>query len=211
MTKTLGETSFKETAFGILPRSKIIPLEIEGLDKAWQFTLVTRSKGNIPITPEFLKKVHNVGFGWIFPDFGGKYRTVEVSVSDHIPPECYLVPEHVENLCQDISTRLKHLPNQSNSNFLIELTNLLAWAHHRFLWIHPFVDYNGRIARLLNNIILLNIDHPPIELKVETKSGRKMYIQALQAYDQGKSSKLEKIISASIEEATSDLLRLEGK
>ena len=31
MAKRPGETSYKETAFGIIPRSKLIPLEIEGI------------------------------------------------------------------------------------------------------------------------------------------------------------------------------------
>jgi len=37
MTKRQGETSYKETAFGIIPRSKLILLEIEGVKKAWDF------------------------------------------------------------------------------------------------------------------------------------------------------------------------------
>ena len=44
MSKRLGETSYKETAFGIIPRSKLIPLEIEGIKKAWEFVLKINSK-----------------------------------------------------------------------------------------------------------------------------------------------------------------------
>jgi len=46
---------------------------------------------------------------------------------------------------------------------------------------------------------------PPIELKVETKLGRKKYIVALQKADQGNYLALEKIIKLAIEETISEM------
>lgn len=60
--KRKGETSYKETAFGVIPRSKLIPLEIEGIKKAWNFVLKCESKQKILFTPTFLKELHYVGF-----------------------------------------------------------------------------------------------------------------------------------------------------
>lgn len=202
VVKKQGETSYKETAFGIISRIKLIPLEIEGIKKAWDFVLSQRKQGNLPITPVFLKKLHQVGFGWIFPKTAGKFRAIEVVVSEHTPPKFYLVPEMIENFCKDTKARMNHLPKIDESNFLEELIKLMAWAHHRFLWIHPFQDYNGRIARLLNNIILLNLNLPPIELKVETKLGRKKYIKALQEADNGNYLLLGEVIKKAIEESS---------
>jgi len=206
MHKQQGETSYKETAFGVIPRSKLIPLEIEGIKRAWDFVLEKRKKTKIPTTPSLIKKLHFVGFAWIFPETGGKFRTVEVTVSDHAPPKHYQLPQLMENYCRDIEERLEHLPNIDKGNFLEELVHFLAWLHHRFLWIHPFKDYNGRIARLLTNVILLNLDLPPIELEVETKTGRKKYIQALKNADNGDHSSLEKLIRDAIEETTEELI-----
>jgi Fic family protein len=159
----------------------------------------------LPLTLDFIKEIHKIGFGWIFPELGGKFRVIEVTVSNHIPPKFFLIPQLMEDFMKDSQTRIKHLPKIEDEKFLNELISLLAWSHHRFLWIHPFKDYNGRIARLLNNIILLNLNLPPIELKVETKSGRKKYIEALQSADNHDYSKLEKIFRSAIEEATREL------
>lgn len=211
MTKRQGETSYRETAFGIIPRSKLIPLEIEGVKRAWDFILKRRKKMKIPITPQFIKKIHFVGFGWIFPKTAGKFRRVEVTASNHMPPKYHQLSEFMDSYCKDLSERLKHLPTLDKANFLEELVHFLAWAHHRFLWIHPFKDYNGRIGRLLINIVLLNLDLPPIELKVETKTGRKKYIQALENADNGDLSKLEKLIRNAIEETTKELAAYEKK
>lgn len=205
MSKNKGETSYKETAFGIIPRSKLIPLEVEGIRKAWDFVLKESQKGKLPLTTDFIKEIHKIGFGWIFPEMGGKFRNIEITVSNHIPPKFYLIPQLMEDFMKDLQTRIKHLPKIEDEKFLNELISLIAWSHHRFLWIHPFKDYNGRIARLLNNIILLNLNLPPIELKVETKSGRKKYIEALQSADNHDYLKLEKIIKSAIEEATQEL------
>lgn len=61
MKKKIGETSYKETAFGIIPRSKLIPLEIEGIKRAWDFVMGKFSKGKITIIPDFIQKLHEVG------------------------------------------------------------------------------------------------------------------------------------------------------
>lgn len=205
MTKKPGETSYQETAFGIIPRSKLIPLEIEGIKRAWDFVLKQGQKAKIPITPELIKKLHEVGFSWIFPETSGKFRKIEVTVSDHNPPKYYLLPQLMSSYCQDLKERLVHLPAFNQPDFVKELINLLAWAHHQFLWIHPFKDYNGRIARLLINVILLNLNLPPIELKVETKVGRRRYITALKKADVGDDSALVKLIQEAIEETSKEI------
>ncbi len=96
--------------FGIIPRSQLIPLEIEGIKRAWDFIVKKKSHGRIPFTTAFLKKVHKIGFGWIFPEFGGKFRAIEVRVSKHVPPKSYLVPQLMEGLMRDLKVRFHHLP-----------------------------------------------------------------------------------------------------
>lgn len=199
--RKIGETTYKETAFGIIPRSKLVLLEIEGIKKSWDFILQQKEKNQFDLNSDFLKKIHRIGFAWIFPDLCGNFRTIDVSVSNHKPPKHYLVQQLIYEFCSDLNVRIDNLPSISNIKFLDELVILLAWAHHKFLWIHPFVDYNGRIARLLINLILLKINLPPIELKVETKVGRLKYIEALQLADTGNFSKLESLVKKAIEES----------
>lgn len=201
MDRRLGETGYKQTAFGIIPRSKLIPLEVEGIKRAWDFFIKKNEKKEDMFTSYFLREVHREGFGWIFPDMGGKFRTIDVSVSHHTPPKSYLVPQLMDDFLKDVQVRMESLSKVGDESFIDELITLLAWAHHRFLWVHPFQDYNGRIGRILNNIILLSLDFPPIELKVETKSGRKAYVEALQSADAGNFSALETIIRRSLNEA----------
>lgn len=105
MTKRLGETSYRETSFGIIPRSKLIPLEIEGIKKAWDFVVRERKRGEIAITLSFIKKLHEIGFAWIFPKTGGKFRKIEVTVSNHEPPKFYLLPQLTIDYCEDIKER----------------------------------------------------------------------------------------------------------
>ncbi len=203
--KTQGETSYKDTSFGIIPRSKLIPLEIEGIHRAWSFVLKKRNKSKIVITLDFIKKLHQLGFAWIFPKIGGHFRRVEVTVSNHTPPKFYLLPQLITDYCLDIKERLNYLPKIENQKFIEELIKFLAWSQHKFLWIHPFQDYNGRIARLLTNVILLNLDLPPIELKIETTIDRKKYITALQEADGGDFKKLENLIKVAVKESVKEL------
>lgn len=203
--KRIGETTYKETTLGIIPRSELILLEIEGIKRAWDFVIEQNLKGKIRLTIPFIKKAHLVGFGWIFPKWGGSFRIIDVTISNYAPPKHYLVPQLMEDFIRDLGIRLKHLPTINQQVFFESLIDLLAWSHHHFLWIHPFQDYNGRIARLLINMILFKFDFPPIEMKIETESSRKKYVHALQKADQGDYTELKKLIHRAMEETAKEL------
>jgi Fic family protein len=59
---------------------------------------------------------------------------------------------------------------------------LAATFHHKFAAIHPFDDGNGRMSRLLMNLILLHYGYPPVVIK---QQDRKAYYYALRQADGG--------------------------
>lgn len=68
-TKPSGATSYKQTALGIIPRTKLLLLEIEGTKKGLEYIhdLIKNNK-NIEITPQLICKIHEISFKLIFPD-----------------------------------------------------------------------------------------------------------------------------------------------
>ena len=102
-------------------------------------------------------------------------------------------------MCQDLKERLKHL-NSADSNYLNDVLELLAWFQHRFVFIHPFLDYNGRVARMLTILIILKLNLPPVEIKAETGNDRKKYLEAMYAADDGDYQKLINLIGAALKE-----------
>lgn len=125
-TKPKSATSYKETAFGILPHSKVIELEREGIQKA-QAYILKLSENKSKITMDLVLKIHRVGFDFIFPDWAGKFRTIDVTVGDYEPPHYSKVPELVKTLCDDLEERLKYIPSQEDAEkYLAEVITLLS-------------------------------------------------------------------------------------
>lgn len=214
-TKPKGETSYersstsyKETAFGILPRLKLIPLEAEGTKKALDYIVKLSDKQSfsankkVKITHELIKDIHREGFGFIFPDWAGSFRTIDVTVGEYEPPHYSKIAVLIKNLCDDLEERLKHVSSlKEEEQFLADIISLLAWFQHRFVWIHPFRDYNGRVARLLTNLLTLNFELPILEIKAETGADRQRYIKAMKAADENDYSKLERLIANALKES----------
>lgn len=207
-TKPKGATSYRETAFGIIPRSKLLTLELEGTKRGLEliYRLVAEDF-RTEITPEIILKIHKEAFGWIFPDWAGKYRTIRVEFSGKEAVPFYQIPELIINLCADLKERLKSL-NPVKEDYIEEAVELLAWFQHCFVWIHPFQDYNGRTARMLTILILLRLGLPPIEIKAETKNDRKNYLESMYAADEGKYQKLENLIGKALGES---LIKINAK
>lgn len=77
----------------------------------------------------------------------GAYRQTQVRIaqSEHLPPEFIQVPQYMQELVAFINE------NHSPKYDLIKV----ALAHHRFGWIHPFGNGNGRVVRLLTYALLI--------------------------------------------------------
>jgi Fic family protein len=208
-TKRKGATSYKDTAFGIIPRSKLVKLEIEGTKKGLEYLgdLLQKQK-SAEITLDLILELHWISFGWIFPKWAGKLRAVQVTFSGKEALPFYQLSELIINLCRDIEKRISHLSNPAKESFILEVVSLLAWFQHKFVFIHPFQDYNGRIARMLTVLILLRLGLPPIELKSEKESDRRSYLTAMQKADGGDLSFLEKLISQALNEILESIKKL---
>ena len=76
----------------------------------------------------------------------GEFRLQEVMVGNHVAVSAGAVPRFLE--------RFEYVYQKLGKT---ELIIALAAAHHRLLWIHPFLDGNGRVARLMSHAMLLDI------------------------------------------------------
>ncbi len=92
-------------------------------------------------------KLHQLFYQQIDVDNAGKYRTVPVFISG----SHYAVTPH-----QKVSAEMKKFVAWFNKNEpKMNPVEFAALAHKKFVFIHPFVDGNGRMARLLMNLALL--------------------------------------------------------
>jgi len=96
----------------------------------------------------------------------GKHPALNVPVSIGDKHGCLpaIVPFVMATYCgklrqriQDLDTRIASLEDGED---LEEIASLVAWAHGEFARIHPFCDGNGRMSRLIANILLLRYDTP---------------------------------------------------
>src|SRR5262249_33741578 len=117
-------------------------------------------------------------------------RGVHVSNPDiFFPP-----PEAVPALIKEFSQDFPHILPSANRDQILTA----ATFSYRFVRIHPYSDGNGRLSRLLMNLILLPSDLP-VYLKAD-KKGRHRYSQALRRADRGNIRPLASLIAMSLRE-----------
>ncbi len=77
----------------------------------------------------------------------GAYRSgaVQIAQADHLPPDAIQVPGYMQELVAFVNR------NDASKYDLMKV----ALAHHRFAWIHPFGNGNGRVVRLLTYALLV--------------------------------------------------------
>jgi len=200
----LGGTSYKQTKFGILPREKVLEMEVLGTRNGLLF-LNSTIKLSSKLTSDFIKEIHKISFSDILMEEAGKFRTVQVTYSGNEAPHFSKIPELIKTLCEDIEFGLSQLPITNNEEYIGRVVEVLAHFQHRFVYIHPFVDYNGRTSRMFTSYILMRLHLPIIEIQTEQEKQRSAYIQALQKADGGDYSDLEEIISSALNESLKEI------
>lgn len=95
--------------------------------------------------PEDMRWVEDPASGERWPVEPGAWRRRDVRVGVHVPISSGALPRFMARL-EDVYAGLAPA----------ETVIAAAAAHHRMLWVHPFLDGNGRVARLMSHAALLD-------------------------------------------------------
>lgn len=146
-----------------------------------------------------LLKLHRLFYQRIDSAHAGVYRQDRIFVTgtDFKFPDPTQVPELMKEFIDQLTEQERRL----------HPIEYAAWVHVRFVTIHPFIDGNGRVARLLMNLILLQHGYivtliPPI-LRFE-------YIQLVRSGNFGKYEPFYEFIAQRVLESYKEYTRLLG-
>jgi len=159
---TIGKKSMKEH-FEVLNHAKAIA-ELE------RFVASKRE-----LTDDLILDLHRLMLTNIDNEDAGRFRqhNVRIMGAVHIPPQAIKVQRLVGELIAWYHSVRRTLPD----------TELAARVHHQIVHIHPFTDGNGRMARLVMNLLLMREGYSPaVILNVD----RKRYYHTLQQADADK-------------------------
>ena len=122
---------------------------------------------NSDINEREVLSIHNLILRGIDQANAGTYRSVQVMIkgSKFSPPAPYLVPKQMEDYFYWYSTHKKN----------VHPVVLAAEMHERLVTIHPFIDGNGRTARLVMNLLLLREGYVIANIKGDVKSRMNYY------------------------------------
>lgn len=135
-----------------------------------------------------LLELHGLVLRSIEDDFAGRLRNagVRISGANFVPPNAVHVSDYLDSLVAYINTN----PQGLNP---VELATVF---HHKFVWIHPFFDGNGRTVRLAMNLLLMRHGFPPA---IILTNDRAKYYSALNQANSGNYSKLMLLMSQAAE------------
>jgi len=170
--------------------------EALGHSKAYDFiyTLIN----NEAITESDILTLHRLFYEQINPEHAGRYRDKKVIITGttYEPPEPDKLPELMRKFVNEIPEKQKEM----------HPVNFAAWVHLQLVNIHPFIDGNGRCARLLANLILMKAGYAVIIIPPVLRSD---YIEALkQAQTKHGANAFYNFISEMVYESLKDYLRI---
>ncbi|WP_304379398.1 Fic family protein [uncultured Parabacteroides sp.] len=172
-TLTLQETELVVNE-GLTISGKSMREHLEAINHAEAIDYIRDfAKSDVVISEHTIKEIHTLVLHGIDRENAGRYRTVPVRISGstHTPPQPYLLAEQM----QAFMSRFAEMEVQKIHPVLIA-----AYLHEVLVRIHPFIDGNGRTARLLMNLYLLRSGYMLVNLK-GSDDVRRLYYTALEA------------------------------
>ena len=187
---TLKET-FLVISEGMTVKNKPLKDHLEAKDhyQALEFLmeLVEHGKRHT-LSQHLIRSLHQLVTRDIEGEEAGKYRRTDVVIlgAKHKPIAAVHVRDEMQKLIEW---------HQKSFNKLHPM-EMAALFHHRFVHIHPFTDGNGRVGRLLMNIILMQKGYP---LTVILKNDRKKYYDSLAKADRNNYAPFVRFVAQNVE------------
>ena len=182
---------------GITIGGKPVRDHLEALGHSEAYDLLFRLAKNQEITEANVKELHRLFYYRIDAKQAGKYRKSRVIITgtDFIPPAPERIPDLMESFIAGLSeARAKHHP-----------VEFCAIIHKEMVTIHPFIDGNGRAARLLMNLALLQAGYP---LAIIPPTLRRDYLDTLNKTHKGDDGPFISFIAGVCYESAKEYLRL---
>jgi Fic family protein len=195
-TLTLSETKVVLLE-GITIGGKSLVEHLETANNAQGFDLMdTMATAEVPINHITVQQLHEAVTRGIL-DSAGRYRTKNVRITGAVrsPADWHNVVREMDALFLSIASPDRTVPETA------------AYLHHRFVAIHPFLDGNGRVARLLMNLYLIRHGYPPV---IVQKEDRQLYYDALRQADEGNVKPFTFFIARAVNDALSHTLAVAG-
>ncbi len=170
--------------------------EARNLSQALDFLETLAGTSDEPIREYDIRQLHSFVLSGI-SDEAGAYRTVsvEISGSGYKPPG----PESVAAQMNEFSSWLGEVSIPTTDTFASVTGLLVAIATHTwFVTIHPFIDGNGRVARLLMNLVLMRYGFP---IAIISKEDRLRYYDALEESQASDLTPLSVLVAECIQES----------
>lgn len=149
-----------------------------------------------PITENDIKQIHHLVLKDVRDADAGRYRSVPVEIggSQYKPP----APESVPAQMHEFGKWLTNVTATAGQSEQAEALLAAAAAHTWFVTIHPFIDGNGRVARLILNLMLMRYGYP---IAIITKADRSRYYDALEISQTSDLTALASLILECLEES----------
>lgn len=170
--------------------------EAKNLSEALDFLEELAANPARPILESDLRQMHALVLKGIKEDEAGRYRTavVEIGGSQFKPPAPESVPAEMQTF--GLWLQRASVPGELFAN---EDALLAACAAHTwFVTIHPFIDGNGRVSRLLMNLLLMRYGYP---IAVIAREDRLRYYDALEISQASDLTPFVSLVSECIEES----------
>jgi len=147
-----------------------------------------------------LKNIHLLILRGIDDKNAGKYREIEVRISgsQHVPPEFFKLPEMMERYFEYYELNINK----------IHPVILAADMHQKLVNIHPFVDGNGRTARLVMNLILLQNGYSIANIKGDLNNRIEYYKSLELSQIENNNSYFRMLIANEVKRALNDYLNV---
>nr|XP_039271842.1 protein adenylyltransferase FICD-like isoform X2 [Styela clava] len=144
---------------GIAGKSIYEHNEVIGVDEALKYLNNTLLLNIGSVTVDQIKEIHKRVIGFVDPLNAGVFRSNQVYVGKHIPPHPREVPKYMEEFNDWLN---------SEEAERLHPVEFAALAHYKLVYVHPFIDGNGRTSRLLMNLILMRSGFPPVSIQSRT-------------------------------------------
>lgn len=142
---------------GITDPAELERLENAALIAAYDSAALSYSETHA-FTADDVRYLHRLFLGDIFA-WAGTYREVDISSDDIRWCHAAHIPAEMERYGQRLGRLTPFLPSLPRDQVLSQLAEL----HAELVVIHPFRDGNGRMTRLLCNLLLMQAERAPIQ------------------------------------------------